>query len=57
MQLIAILASALCAIPAVLGAATPQTTTATYSTWYDIGDNSLNGVACSNGDNGLVTKG
>ncbi|KAJ3484915.1 hypothetical protein NLI96_g5318 [Meripilus lineatus] len=51
------LLSALCAIPAVLGASTSGTTYATYSVDYDNGDTSLNNVACSNGDNGLITKG
>ncbi|KAH8100108.1 immunomodulatory protein [Cristinia sonorae] len=49
----------------VLGAATGAlaspttsgTATVTYSTAYDVGSTSLNTVACSNGANGLVTKG
>lgn len=57
MQFKAVIFAALAALPAVLGASTSGTTTATYSTYYDVPDNSLNGVACSNGDNGLITKG
>ncbi|THH31434.1 hypothetical protein EUX98_g2748 [Antrodiella citrinella] len=34
-----------------------QTATVTYSTAYDLSDTSLNTVACSNGANGLITKG
>lgn len=51
--------TAILALAAAAGAlATPtQTTTATYSTAYDVGDASLNSVACSNGANGLLTKG
>lgn len=45
----------------LLGAAaatpTPYTDFVTFDTTYDSGDLSLNNVACSNGDNGLVTKG
>ena len=57
MQFKAVIFAALAALPAVLGASTSGTTTATYSTYYDVPDNSLNGVACSNGENGLITKG
>ena len=51
--------TAILALAAAAGTlATPtQTTTATYSTAYDVGDASLNSVACSNGANGLLTKG
>ena len=36
---------------------TPSTYTVRYNTFYDSALTSLNDVACSNGDNGLVTKG
>ncbi|TCD59978.1 hypothetical protein EIP91_010946 [Steccherinum ochraceum] len=49
-------AAALVALSAVSGAFA-WTATATYSTAYDVGNESLVGVACSNGDNGLMGKG
>ncbi|KAI0280007.1 hypothetical protein BGY98DRAFT_1141255, partial [Russula aff. rugulosa BPL654] len=33
-----------------------QTVRATFNTTYDNGSGSLNGVACSNGENGLVAR-
>jgi len=57
MQLFAILLSAVFAAPAVLATPTPASTTATWSQLYDNSGDSLNGVACSNGPNGLITKG
>jgi len=54
-------AAVLALFTAVSGAFAASTTggtaTVTYSTAYDIGSTSLNTVACSNGDNGLITKG
>ena len=45
------------AVSTAFAASTSGTATVTYSTAYDDGDTSLNSVACSNGDNGLITKG
>ncbi|OBZ72203.1 Protein SnodProt1 [Grifola frondosa] len=54
----AVLASLLCAAPAVLSAPTAaQTVQVTYDQTYDVASNSLAIVACSNGANGLLTKG
>ena len=36
---------------------TPSGSVVRYNTFYDNAQTSLNDVACSNGDNGLVTKG
>jgi hypothetical protein len=36
---------------------TPSTNVVRYNTFYDNPTTSLNNVACSNGDNGLITKG
>ncbi|TCD60863.1 hypothetical protein EIP91_009396 [Steccherinum ochraceum] len=48
---------ALGAASGAFAASTGGTATVTYSTAYDMGSTSLNTVSCSNGDNGLVTKG
>ena len=39
------------------GTVTNGTALVTYSTAYDLGNTTLNTVACSNGANGLETKG
>ncbi|KAJ3488888.1 hypothetical protein NLI96_g2512 [Meripilus lineatus] len=57
MQFTTILLSALFAIPAVLAGPTHGNSYATYSVDYDNGDRPLSNVACSNGPNGLLTKG
>nr|BAN04647.1 cerato-platanin-like protein 1 [Grifola frondosa] len=58
MRFFAVLASLLCAAPAVLSAPTAASTVqVTYDQTYDVASNSLAIVACSNGANGLLTKG
>ncbi|OBZ72579.1 Allergen Asp f 15 [Grifola frondosa] len=65
MRFSAVLASLLCAAPAVLSAPTAalsarsavQTLQVTYDQTYDVASNSLVIVACSNGVNGLLAKG
>lgn len=44
-------------LPITLVAATPAPAFVTYDNTYDNPNGSLNNVACSNGENGLVTKG
>ncbi|PSR79033.1 hypothetical protein PHLCEN_2v7220 [Hermanssonia centrifuga] len=55
----AALTSLLCAVTASLALPSARTTTAkvTYDQTYDNPNGSLNSVACSNGVNGLITKG
>ena len=52
-----VLASLSVLFSAAVATPTPFTDFVTFSTNYDSGELSLNNVACSNGDNGLVTKG
>ena len=55
------ISSVLASVSLLLGAAaaspTPYTDFVTFDRIYGSGDLSLNNVACSNGDNGLITKG
>ncbi|KAF9815836.1 hypothetical protein IEO21_04348 [Rhodonia placenta] len=53
MKFTTLLTSALCLVPVVLA----DTYKITYNTVYDNADTSLNDTACSNGVNGLITKG
>ena len=56
-RLPAVIASISVLLSAAVATPTPFTDFVTFDTTYDSGDLSLNNVACSNGNNGLVTKG
>ncbi|OSX58786.1 hypothetical protein POSPLADRAFT_1173041 [Postia placenta MAD-698-R-SB12] len=53
MKLTTLLTGSLCLVPVVLA----DTYKITYNTFYDNADTSLNDTACSNGANGLITRG